>query len=537
MTATKHDHKGYLALVLHAHLPYVRHPEHELFLEEDWLYESITETYIPLLRSFERLCEEGIQYRATVSLSPTLVSMLRDPLLQDRYVRHVERLIELAQKEVARTRSDSQFQRLARMYLGNLNDARAYLVDKCGKDLTRAFRSLQERGSVELIPCAATHGYLPLMSLVPEAVRAQIQVAARTHEECFGRPPRGIWLPECGFEPGLDAFLKEAGIQYFFTDSHGILHASPRPRYGVFAPVLCRSGVAAFGRDIESSKQVWSAIEGYPGDYWYREFYRDIGYDLDYDYIRPYVSADGKRKNTGIKYYRVTGPTPHKEIYNPDAADERASLHAGNFMFNREKQVEYLFDRMEGRRPIVVAPYDAELFGHWWYEGPQWIKYLLAKIAAQQGVLKLATPGDYLDENPQSQVATPSMSSWGWKGYSEVWLEGSNDWIYPHLHAAAERMVELANCFDHPTAIESRALSQAARELLLAQSSDWAFIMKTGTMVTYAVRRTKEHIARFTELYVGLKAHSIDTRRLEDMEWKDNLFPSIDYKVYRSGAR
>jgi 1,4-alpha-glucan branching enzyme len=530
----KHDHKGYLALVLHAHLPYVRHPEHELFLEEDWLYESITETYIPLLMAFEKLSDEGTQYRITLSLSPTLVSMLRDPLLQDRYLRHIERLIELAGKEVARTRSDVQFHGLAQMYLTNFTAARTYFLDTWRKDLTRAFRSLEERGGVELIPCAATHGYLPLMSLVPEAVRAQIQVAVSTHEECFGRKPRGIWLPECGYEPGLDVFLKEAGIKFFFTDSHGVLHASPRPRYGVFAPILCRSGVAAFGRDIESSKQVWSAEEGYPGDYWYREFYRDIGYDLDYEYIRPYVCADGKRKNTGIKYYRVTGPTPHKEVYDPRAACERASLHAGNFMFNRQKQIEHLFDRMDGRRPIVVAPYDAELLGHWWYEGPDWIKYLLGKAAHDQKIFRLATPGDYLDENPQNQVAAPSLSSWGWKGYSEVWLEGSNDWIYPHLHAAAQRMVELANSFDNPTSIESRALSQAARELLLAQSSDWAFIMKTGTMVPYAVRRTKEHIVRFNELYDGLKSRSTDVRRLEDMEWKDNLFPGLDYKVYKS---
>jgi 1,4-alpha-glucan branching enzyme len=526
------NHKGYLCLVLHAHLPYVRHPEYELFLEEDWLYESITETYIPLLLVLEKLTAEGVPYRLTISLSPSLVAMLRDPLLQDRYVRHIERLIELAHKEVERTHGDLNVNRLAWMYLNNFTSARNYFLERCRKDLTQGFRDLQERGGVELIPCAATHGYLPLMTIVPEAVRAQILVAAGHHERCFGLKPRGMWLPECGYEPGIDRFLKEAGLRFFFADAHGILHASPRPKYGVFAPIFCPSGTAAFGRDLESSKQVWSSIEGYPGDYWYREFYRDIGYDMDYEYIKPYICADGKRKNTGIKYYRITGQTPYKEIYDPDAARERTIAHAGNFMFNREKQIEYLYEKMGGRKPIIVAPYDAELFGHWWYEGPQWIEFLIRKVARDQKTLSLVTPSQYLDENPQNQIATPSLSSWGWKGYSEVWLEGSNDWIYPHLHMAAKRMVELATAFKEPTPLERRALAQAARELLLAQSSDWAFIMTSGTMVSYAVSRTKEHIGRFTELYGALKSSCIDVRKLEEMEWKDNIFPEIDYRVY-----
>ncbi|UCF79122.1 MAG: DUF1957 domain-containing protein [Candidatus Eiseniibacteriota bacterium] len=526
------DEKGYLCLVLHAHLPYVRHPEHELFLEEDWLYESITETYIPLLISLERLSDEGIRYRLTISLSPSLVGMLKDPLLQDRYVRHLEKLTELSEKEVRRTEGQPDFNRLARMYLDRFSAAREYFVGRCEKDLTRAFRELQERGGVELIPCAATHGYLPLMTVVPEAVRAQIQVAADQHEKCFGRRPQGMWLPECGYEPGVDRFLSEAGIRFFFTDAHGILHANPRPRYGVFAPIFCPSGTAAFGRDIESSRQVWSSKEGYPGDYLYREFYRDVGYDMDYEYVRPYICADGKRKNTGIKYYRITGPSAHKEVYDPDAARERAATHAGNFMFNRERQVEHLAQLMGARKPIVLAPYDAELFGHWWYEGPEWLEFLLRKIAFDQNTLRLVTPSDYLDENPTCQVSVPSLSSWGWRGYSEVWLEKSNDWIYPHLHMAARRMVELASAFADPSVLERRALSQAARELLLAQGSDWAFIMKTGTMVPYAVRRTMEHVGRFGELYRALKSGNIDLERLEEMEWKDNIFPEIDYRVY-----
>ncbi len=183
-------------------------------------------------------------------------------------------------------------------------------------------------------------------------------------------------------------------------------------------------------------------------------------------------------------------------------------------------------------RPIVVSPYDAELYGHWWYEGPMFIDYLVRKTAFDQRIFRLATPGDYLKENPEQQLATPPLCSWGAGGYAGVWLDGSNDWIYRHLHKAAERMIALARDYREPTAIERRALDQAARELLLAQSSDWAFIMKTGTMVDYAIRRTKEHVLRFTRLHDQIRSGRIDEGWLAHVEQKDNLFPEIDYRVY-----
>ncbi|HHV63109.1 MAG TPA: DUF1957 domain-containing protein [Firmicutes bacterium] len=523
--------KGYLALVLHTHLPYVRHPEHDEFLEETWLYEAITESYIPLLKVLERLVRDGIVFRLTMSFTPTLVSMLSDPLLQERYVRHLNKLIELSEKEVERTRWQPEFNENARMYRDRFYEARYIFEEKYGRNLLTGFKMLQDAGRLEIITSAATHGYLPLMELYRDAVRAQIKVALQLHEKVFGRRPVGFWLPECGYNPGDDFILQEEGIRYFFTDAHGILNASPRPRYGVFAPIYCRSGVAAFGRDMESSKQVWSAREGYPGDYDYREFYRDIGYDLEYDYIRPYIHKSGIRVNTGIKYYRVTGKTHEKKPYIRRNAVEKAAIHAGNFMFNRERQIEYLYSVMD-RKPIVVAPYDTELFGHWWFEGPEWLDFVIRKITYDQNIIKLITPGDYLNIYKRNQVSTPSLSSWGYKGYNEVWLEGSNDWIYRYLHKAAERMSELARAYPSAEGLQRRALNQAARELLLAQSSDWAFIMKTGTMTQYAIKRTKDHIGRFTRLYEDIKRNSIDEAWLRDIEYKDNIFPDIDYRVY-----
>lgn len=524
------EEKGYLAIILHAHLPFVRHPEHEDFLEEYWFYEAITETYIPLLLQLEDLIEEGVNFRLTFSMTPTLVSMLLDRFLQSRYLRRLERLIGLAEKEIQRTKSQPEFQALAIMYHNQFLRAHDAFIKRYDRDLVQAFRRLQDLGYVEIIASAATHGYLPLLSINPSAVRTQIRVGVGHYRQIFGQNPKGFWLPECGYYPGVDQFLREQGVRYTILETHGITRAVPRPRYGVYSPVYCPSGLAVFGRDPESSKQVWSSSEGYPGDYDYREFYRDIAYDLDMEYIKPYIHRDGIRIDTGIKYYRITGRGNHKEVYVPEWAEKKAGIHAGNFLFNRERQIEYLSSVMD-RKPIVVAPYDAELFGHWWFEGPIWLNFLIRKIAFNQKTIRLATPSEYLEEYPVNQVATPSMSSWGHKGFNEVWLNGSNDWIYRHLHRAADLMERLSVGHSRARGLTKRALNQAARELLLAQASDWAFIINSKTMVEYAVKRTKNHLLRFHDLYRQIEERKIDGAWLSSLEYQDNIFPEISAKI------
>ena len=188
---------------------------------------------------------------------------------------------------------------------------------------------------------------------------------------------------------------------------------------------------------------------------------------------------------------------------------------------------------MGDRKPVVVAPYDAELYGHWWFEGPWFLDFLIRKVAYDQRTFRLVTPSDDLREHPRNQVATPPLSSWGSGGYANMWLDGSNDWIYRHLHHCARQMVGLARDFPEATVLQRRALNQAARELLLAQSSDWAFIMKTGTMVDYAVRRTKEHVLRFLRLHDQVRGGNIDEPWLSHVESRNNIFPEIDYRVYQ----
>lgn len=523
--------QGYLALVLHAHLPFVRHPEHDDFLEEDWLYEAITETYIPLLTMMEGLVRDGVEFRLTMSLTPPLCAMLLDPLLQERYVRHLTESIDLTGKEIERTKGDQRFHDLAWFYHNRFQEARSMFCDSYGRNLVNAFRKFQDLGQLEIITCGATHGFLPMMQEHPQAMRAQILIARDHYRQCFGRDPRGIWLPECAYVPAVEQYLAEAGIRWFVTDTHGIMFGHPRPRYGVYAPVFTPNGLAAFARDIESSQQVWSAEIGYPGDPDYRDFYRDVGFDLPFDYIKPHIHPDGIRCFTGVKYYRITGPAQAKEPYVRPWAMEKAASHAGNFMFNREKQIQHLAGVM-GRAPLIISPYDAELYGHWWFEGPEFLNYFMRKVAYDQQTFTLTTPSEYLHLVPTQQIVQPSASSWGSKGYWEVWLDNSNSWIYPHLHVAADRMTEMARQYANGNGLVQRALQQAARELLLAQSSDWAFIMKTGTSVNYACRRTKDHILRFTRLYEQIKNGRVEEAWLADIEWRDNIFPDINYHYY-----
>jgi 1,4-alpha-glucan branching enzyme len=527
--------RGNLALVLHAHLPFVRHPEHRWHLEEHWLYEAVTATYLPLLQVFRDLADAGVPFRLTLSLSPSLTAMLADDLLKHRTAAYLDRLLRLGEAEVRRTAGDATFGSIARFYLERFRGLKG-LYDQLRGDLIGAFGQLQEGGQLEIITVAGTHAFLPVVREAA-ARRAQIQIACETYQRHFGRWPRGIWLPECGYSEGLDQILAEFDLRYFFVDAHGLLHARPRPPMGLYAPTFCPTGVAAFGRDLESSTQVWSATEGYPGDPVYREFYRDIGFDLPLDAIGPYIHPDGIRLHTGYKYFRVSGAgvdLAHKEPYDPAAALERARVHAGNFVFNRARQVEHAATLLD-RAPIVVSPYDAELFGHWWFEGPAFLDAVIRKVAFDEPSLRLATAADYLEEYPVNAVAEPGPSSWGAGGYAAVWIDGTNDWIYRHVHRAEARMRELARRFANGAGdLERRALNQAARELMLAQGSDWAFIMKNKTAVDYACARIKAHLARFRRLDQGLSESRLDPAWLADLEGRDNLFPDVDYRVFAS---
>jgi len=528
---------GYFSLILHAHLPFVRHPEYPEFLEEDWLFEAITEVYLPLIFIFQSLYESGVHPRLAINISPPLCEMLADEMLQTRYTAHLENLIELAQKELDRTRTESpEFYDAAKMYVDSLTASLGLWNDRYGRNLLNAFRELNDEGVIEIITCGATHGFLPLIS-TPESRRAQVQIAVANYKKHFGAQPRGIWLPECAYEPGIEELLKDAGIEYFISDTHAILYGDPRPRYGVHAPVVCPNGTAVFARDVETSQQVWSAEIGYPGHAVYRDFYRDIGWDAPLDYLTPHLHADGARRHLGLKYHRISGrdvPQQLKAPYVPAAAREKAAADAAHFISERIKQAYVLRETFEGHPPLVVSPYDAELYGHWWNEGPQFIDFFFRKLHFDQTEIEAITPGDFLDSGLPIQIQQPTASSWGENGYYKVWLNEGNSWMYPYQHDAERKMTAFANRFTEPDDQQTRTLNQMARELLLAQSSDWAFQIYQGTTVEYSSMRFRSHIYRFDLLAKMLDSGEVDNELLTEIESRDNIFSEIDYRIYCS---
>jgi len=525
---------GFLILLLHAHLPYVRHPEHEYSLEENWFFEAVRETYIPLLDAIDGMVNNGISPKITMSLSPTLTEMLDDELLRRRFLRHMEHLIELSEAEKIRTKR-SPFESSAFLYNAKFKRIRQLYIERYKGDLVSAFRKLQDDGHIEIVATAATHAFLPAFEKYPDVIRNQIDVGVKSYVRSFGRRPSGFWLPECGYFKGLDFFLRDAGIKYFFLESHGIIYGRPRPRHSIYRPVLTPSGIAAFGRDFKSARQVWCASRGYPGDPFYRDFYRDIGFDLPSDYVGSYTRLGGIKTFTGMKYHCVTGKSERKLPYDRVRALRRASEHAAHFV----KEREYDITRLSGFgfSPAALSAFDAELFGHWWFEGIEWLDIVIRNISEAKTSFGIITPGQYLNEYRRDMsVVAPSPSSWGEGGYNAVWIGERNHRLYRHLHKMAERMNilkewsigVLEQCGIEEKKLFQRAINQAMRETLLSQASDWPFLMQKGRAAEYAGARIMGHIERFDMLFSMVMKRDVNESRLNEIEERDNIFSRLD---------
>ena len=518
------DEQGYLLFVLHTHMPFVRDSSREYPAEENWLFEAITECYIPLIEVFCGLIRDGVDFRITLSLTPCLSAMLADPLLQERYLRYLDGRIRLAEREADRLRGYPAQARLAGMYRERFVRWRTVFGQRWGRDLNRAFGFLADSGKVDILASGATHAYYPLWGLYPKMIALQTLVGVQQYRKCLGRPPTGFWLPECGFAPGVDGILRDSGIHYFFLDAHGITNGHPRPRYGVHAPVYCPSGVAAFGRDWSSHDLVWLKDRGYPGDPFYLDYNSDIGYSLPQDYLAPFTHQPGPDP-VGIKYAR--NGKGGDEVYVPDIAFSRCDEHASHFMHRCCEQVHQLHAAL-GRRPVMVAMFDTEHFGHWWHEGPIWLDLVLRKMAYDQKTVKLSTALDYLKANPTHQIVSPSMSSWGYQGHSETWLMGRNHWIYPQLYQVIEAFQMMLAQDPAPRGDARRMYNQYLRELLMAQSSDWAFIMHSQTAQQYAEQRVREHLANMAVIFEQVTSQALDIAWLAALEARDNIFLDMD---------
>ncbi len=558
------DPVGAFTFVLHSHLPYARMAGRWPHGEE-WLHEAATETYIPLLNALYELKAEKVPFRLTIGLTPVLVEQLADEDVKDHLDEYLEEKIRLAKADVVRFEKadDPHMAYLARFYMEWFEHIKRSFDETYGRDLVGAFRRLQDEGYIEIVTSAATHGYLPLLSR-DSSIYAQIRMGVEAYQRHFGCPPRAIWLPECAYRPayideqgklrpGLERFLAELGIGLFFSETHTIEGGQPvgvaagdaigpygeiKRRYVIpvqeaippreattFLPYYVsdtaagkdaqqHSGVAVIGRDNRTGMQVWSAEWGYPGDYDYREFHKKDGI-------------------SGLQYWRVTGARVDlgfKDVYHPDWAAYKVGEHARHFAWLVVDRLNQ-FHAETGRFGIIAANYDTELFGHWWFEGVEWIKQVL-RLLARDAEVQLTTASDFVEQHPPRDVLHLPESSWGMGGNHWTWDNHDTHWMWGPIHSAEARMEALVRRFPQPTPDEKAVLNQAARELLLLQASDWPFLVTTGQAREYAIRRFTRHVERFEALAASLERGQPDRRLADELYEVDKVFPDIDYRWF-----
>ncbi|UCF60235.1 MAG: DUF1957 domain-containing protein [Anaerolineaceae bacterium] len=548
--------KGAFTFVLHSHLPYARQAGRWPHGEE-WLHEAASETYVPLLDALYGLHEQGLPIHLTLTLTPILLEQLADEDVRRNFVTYLDDRIASATADIPRfeTNGDTHFAYLASFYRDWYLGIRTSFTERYGGNLVPAFRQLQSEGVIEIVTCAATHGYLPLLER-DESINLQLTTAIQSYRRHFGRDPRSIWLPECAYRPGyytkqgierpgLEDFLAQQGIKLFFTETHLIEGGKPvgvaaGEAIGPYGNVIRRylvpfsdvqldqpastyqphyvtqPQVAVLGRNNRTGLQVWSAEWGYPGEFDYREFHKKDGI-------------------SGMQYWRVTGPRvdlADKDAYHPDWAANKVEKHADHYA----QLVEELLTTYQGetgQTGIISAIYDTELFGHWWFEGVDWIREVLRRLATSE-VVELTTASDYVENHPPSTVLNLPEGSWGAGGTHFVWDNADTRWMWPIIHAAENRLHEAVEAHATARGAIRHILDQAARELLLLQSSDWPFLVTTGQAREYSIHRFRQHVDRFNMLLDELDQEHPREELAADFWEKDKIFPEIDYRWFQA---
>ncbi len=517
---------AHIIFILHTHLPYIEEERDYPSIEESWFFEAIIESYIPLIRVFERLINKRVPFKVVLSVSPTLLDMLEEEKRHKRLTGHIERLKELSERELKRTEG-TPFNETVRFYRERLKETEEFLKRET---IVNALRRMNDSGYIETVTTARTHAYLPLFAHYPFIVWLQIKKGLERFKQSFNPadcylggtqggmniPPcetpdcylatKGFWLPECGYYEGLDLLLKRAGIKWSILEGHGVAFGDPPPEEGIFRPIISPEGIIFFGRDSETCNAIWSKDTGYPGNPWYREFYRDICYELDDSEWRRF-RPDGIRHHTGLKYYRITGNKEKRPYIRQKALNEACS-DAEDFIKRLHRRAE---DASElTKEPIFVLAFDTELFGHWWFEGPEWLERVLELLSQERG-LKLALPGEIIDSSKGLRVVTPLPSSWGEGGFHTTWISEKGS---PYLRAVYRAIEDFRSTLTSPAgtltspvimgeeelmnAIED---SEILRELLLMQSSDFLFMLKRDPLSRdFAERRLRGHLERFYRL-------------------------------------
>ncbi|MDR2135715.1 MAG: DUF1957 domain-containing protein [Treponema sp.] len=493
-------------------------------LEEARFFESLSETYLPLLEMLERLDRDRVPFRLGIAVSPVLCHHLGDRDLLRRYLDYTGRQIEFGKKEIRRCRGKVRLKNLARYYYDKIIERRFTFSERYDGDILKVLNTFRRKGKVELLAAPATHAFLPFYVSYPEAVQAQVEVALSSYHHCFGKFPQGFFLSETGWTGELEATLRAYNLGYTVAEPHGLAYGDPPARKGSFYPVRTPRGVVVLGREFYSGEDLRELSESPL----YRDNRKDSGYDLPAAKVGPFLGPGGARGPTGYKYYLRGG-----DVYDPAAASAQAARSAEVFLGRRLSRLGAAAALMDGP-PLSLCVFRAGDLGRSWYEGFDFLEQFF-RLGARPGGPRFMTPAEYLSKQQAAdfQTSVPAYSSGGFNGYGETWLHASNDWAYRHLFRALERMIELAERFPDDTGLKERALNQAAREILLAQSSDWPGMLYRQESSGLAASGIEDALRNFTTIYEALGSGYISTEWLTRLEKRHGIFPRINYRIFR----
>lgn len=446
------------AIVLHAHLPFAD-PDS---LEERWAFEAVLECYLPLVDLLRRLEHEGVPTPLTLSVSPTLMALLDAEAFRDRFGQHLDALEAFLDTEGPRLSAD--YAHLPGYYRSRVSAQRT-LWNALDRSIVTELHRLAKRGAITLCTTALTHAYLPAWLPFPQATKLQVQLAQATFARRFNEPSQGFFLPECGYTPAIGALLGAQGIRYSFVESHGIERSTPASPFGCLAPILTPAGVVLFGRDPVTAERVWSREVGYPRASCYRDFHSDAGWNAPKADLGILASAGG---HTGIKYHRITGDG-EKAPYEPSATTKQLTIDAEDFLRAVQQAPQGAWSWPAP--PLRTCIYDAELFGHWWHEGPSFLEQVFRQ---NEKARTLTTHEAFLRDFPLVVEAEAAPSSWGKGGDSRVWVGPRSAGWLRRTHAGWKRWVAQA-----PACAPDDA-NEALTHALLAQASDNLFMIELG---------------------------------------------------------
>ena len=530
---------GFVSFLLHGHLPYVNHPEKDSFLEEDWFNEAMAEVYIPLAIMLDNLNKKNLKNQFTLSLSPTLLAMMSNDDLIKKFVRYLNQRIDFLQTELDNyIQFDQTNEQLKPAYalLKKYNEIKLAFTTKYNFNIISEFKRLKENGVIEIITTSMTHTFSPNFMPYKNYLHLQIKCALDEFESFFGYRPIGFWLPECGYFEGLEDILLKNGLKYTIIEAHGILMGEDLPKNGVYAPVYAKNGFVFFPRDIDSAKNVWSRTEGYPASEYYRDFHKDIGTNWNdnrvYKMLHKNIDNEYIKSFTGIKYWQIgEDENGQKKIYDPFIAKEMTKYDAEDFVNKRINITEKVLELMD-KPPLFTAPYDMELFGHWWFEGIDFLKNI-SLTSSKNDTIKLTTFDCYLQEFKTHQLLNPKYSTWGQNGFSQVWNNDSNNKIIINSHKILEKFEQLMKIIFSEKIIldslEKEAVVLLTKIVFLLTSSDWPFLINSG-ICAYPTKRFYIHNEEFEFLLKKIIENNIEKEDIQNLNRKYPLFYNIKYE-------